>query len=174
MPNKRFNRSRGRLGSKRLTSWASIDFTQTVVSGNGNILNSLGASGLAKRPFTIVRTHLEVEMGSDQLIATESQLAAIGMCVVSDEAVAIGVSAVPTPVTSSFSELWFIHQVMFNTFDFISSVGFGSTFKSWSIDSKAMRKVEEGQDAIVVAQLSAALSDGVLITAGGRMLIKEH
>ena len=34
---------------------------------------------------------------------------------VSDQAVAVGVSAIPTPVTELSSDLWFVHQWIMNS-----------------------------------------------------------
>jgi len=43
----------------------------------------------------------------------------------------------------------------------------------YSIDSKAMRRVEEGQDLIIVAEFSAA-GAGFILAVAGRILIKLH
>jgi len=172
---RQFTRSRGRLGSKRATLWADIGLSRTAIATGGSVLNSAGASLLAKRPFTIVRVHLEVLMESDQVIASEGQVGAIGMCVVSDQAAAVGVTAVPTPATDAGSDLWFLHRFMFGSFVFGTASGFQDPAGvSASIDSKAMRKVNDDQDVLVVAQQASALSDGFTMLVGGRILIKEN
>jgi len=43
----------------------------------------------------------------------------------------------------------------------------------WSIDSKAMRKVNPDQDIMFVGELST-LSNGYIMVDGGRMLVKLH
>jgi len=75
---------------------------------------------------------------SDQTGATEDQHAAYGAAVVSDQAVAVGVTAVPTPITDDFSDLWFVYERLIGTF---VTTGAGLTNKSYEtvIDSKAMR-----------------------------------
>ncbi len=171
----RFTRGRGRLGSKRLTSWFPIDLTSTLVSASGTILNSLTVPEKAKRPFTIVRTYLEVQQQSDQAIASEQQVGAIGLAVVSDQAAAIGVTAVPTPLTDLDSDLWFMHQLIFGNFLLASAIGFeegGAT--RMSLDSKAMRKVNDAEDVVIVAERDAVLGEGTIMLVGGRLLIKEH
>jgi len=169
-------RSVHRVGSqRRSTSWLDIPIVGTNVAGGGAaILASLTAAELAKRPFTVVRTHLEVLYTSDQTAAQEVQLGAIGMCVVSDQANAIGVTAVPTPSTDLSSDLWFLHQVMMNEFLFATAVGFEDpSGRLFSIDSKAMRKVNDDQDVLIVAENTAA-SFGATYNIGGRLMIKEH
>jgi len=163
-------------GSKRETEWISIAPTLTVfTAAGGTILNTASAGLLTKRPFTIIRTHLTVLMTSDQLAADELQGGALGMCLVSDQAAAIGVTAVPTPVTDQGSDLWYLHQWIMNDFAFVTGVGFdGQAGRLVHIDSKAMRKVNGDQDILLVGELSSVISSGFSFAIAGRMLIKEH
>ena len=162
-------------GQRRTTSWLDIPLSCVNVAGGGaTIFSSLTTAELAKRPFTIVRTHLEVKFGSDQVAASETQEGAIGICVVSEQASAIGITAVPTPDTDLSSDLWLLNQVMFSEILFADATGFqDTTGVRYSIDSKAMRKVNDDQDIIVVMELTGA-SFGATFCVGGRMLIKEH
>ena len=85
------------------------------------VMNSLNAAAQALRPFTVVRTRGFYHVRSDQNAADETYHAAIGACVVSDQAVAIGVTAVPTPNTDRASDLWFVYEELggrYETFDF--------------------------------------------------------
>ena len=88
---------------------------------------------------------------------------------VSDQAVAVGVSAIPTPVTELSSDLWFVHQWIMN------SVGAGDVNNikghQMSVDSRAMRKVEDGQDVVIVQETDlTGTGAGVILTVAGRML----
>jgi hypothetical protein len=49
-------------------------------------------------------------ISSDQFAQSESQIGAIGLAVVTDQAVGIGVTAVPTPITDLSSDSWFLHR----------------------------------------------------------------
>ena len=168
-----YTRGRGRLGSRRETSWLAIDPGVDTVSATAILAGSLNAAALAKRPFTVIRTILEVHIGSDQLAADELQLAAVGMAVVSDQAVAIGVTAVPTPVTDLASDLWFLHQTLISSFFFVNASGIDADGgHHYSIDSRAARKVNDDQDVILVVE-GAAIASGASVTSMGRMLIKE-
>jgi len=171
---RRFTRGRGRAGSKRMSSWFDIAPTITNVAATSVVLNVMVAAELAKRPFTVVRTHLALRILSDQSGASEEQLAAVGLCIVSDQAAAVGVAAVPTPVTDAESDLWFVHQWMHASFLFGSGIGFsGDDGQAYTVDSRAMRKLEEDSQILVVAE-SQSPSDGTRIMCAGRILIKEH
>jgi len=173
---RKFTRGRGRLGSRRETSWVFIAPTRTtLVAVGGTILASGNAALLGKRPFTIIRTHLYVSWVSDQVIADEAFGGAVGMCVVSDQASAIGASAVPTPVADIGSDLWFLHRFYSGGFAFLSSVGFDSApVQSFQVDSKAARKVNDDEDPLVVAEFSSVFGGGgSVINVAGRFLIKE-
>ncbi len=169
-----FNRS-GIRSTRRDTSWFDLPLTNVLVASNAAALVlSLTAAELAKRPFTIIRTQLTCHLGSDQLIADELQAMAVGMCVVSDQASAIGVTAVPTPDTDSASDLWFLHRYLVTSFFFNSAVGFDANGgKMVHIDSKGARKVNDSEDVILAVE-TGAISSGVSFTLGGRLLIKEH
>ena len=162
-------------GQRRQTSWFEIQLTQTAVASNAAVLvASLTTAEKAKRPFTIVRTQLSTHLTTDQLAATELQAIAVGMCVVSDQASAIGVTAIPTPDTDMASDLWFLHRWNFDEFLLASAVGFDSpTGRILHIDSKAMRKVNNDEDVVLVVE-TGAISSGVNFITAGRLLIKEH
>ncbi len=96
------------------------------------------------------------------------------MAVVSDQALAIGVTAVPNPDADRHSDLWFVFEELMGEFAFITGTGFdpvGGIMKEY--DSRAMRKVEDGEDVSIVVQASA-VSAGITIAKTGRMLIKLH
>jgi len=158
---------------KRETLWSSAVETRTTlgVASTAVILSSLGAAGLALRPFTVVRSRGVLFIQSDQAAANEFQTVAYGECVVSDQALAIGVTAVPTPVTDSISDLWFMYQ--WNVAAGENAAESGSTGNFVEFDSKAMRKVEDGSDLIGVVE-TGTLSNGVLATVISRNLIKLH
>ncbi len=172
-----FRRGSAAISQKRLTSWFTIATTATVFTATGGtLLTSLTAGALALRPFTIVRTRLTIAIETDQVIATERQWGAYGQAVVSDQASAVGITAVPTPVTDADSDLWFVHRYVGAGFRFLSGVGaVGSAMRVYEIDSKAMRKVDIGQDVVSVGEFdSGASSAGFTMIVSGRQLIKVN
>ena len=170
-----FVRGAGVISQKRLTSWFTFSPTNATFTGaGGTIIFSLNAAALALRPFTIVRSRFLISVISDQITASENYGGAVGMAVVSDQAVAVGVTAVPTPITDMGSDLWFLHQLFFASVQIEEASGNGAFLRSTNIeiDSKAMRKVDIGQDLVVVGEL--AQTSGFNLTIGGRMLVKVN
>ena len=167
-----------RAASRRLTSWLEIAPSATTVTGaGGTLLASLTTAEKAKRPFTIIRTHLVLTLYSDQVAASEFYGGAVGMAVVSDQAEAIGITALPKPVADADSDLWLLHQWMMGFFVFGSAVGTQEHTGHqgvYQIDSKAMRKVNDDEDVVLVHELSTVLGEGQIVHAAGRVLIKEH
>ena len=146
-------------------------FTHTTLAAAGTvaILTSLNAAALLLAPFTIVWTRGKLYMRSDQEAATERQEVAYGEIVVQEPAFAIGVTAVPIPNTESSSD-FHVYEWLMNHSSLTSTELPGVT---QVIDSKAMRKVDVGQDIIAVAEVAAG-SSGLLLSAFSRVLIKLH
>ena len=169
------SRSTRRVPSRRTSSWFFVDpVVSTLTTIGGTIQTSFNAAALASRPFTIIRLHMEILILSDQLAADELQVVAFGAAVVSDQSVAIGVTAIPTPATDAGSDLFFAHKWMINNLSLNTAAGYDSQGgRSYTIDSKAMRKVNDDQDFVTVVELDS-ISDGAIVVAAGRMLIKEH
>ena len=162
---------------RRESKWIAIAATETAISGANSavLFTGFSAVDLGLRPFTIVRSRGFFSVMSDQIAASERWGASIGMAVVSDQAFAIGVTAVPTPETDRDSDLWYVYETLMGRVQFVSSTGitlYGAT--PWiQYDSRAMRKVEEGQDCAIVVETNS-VSNGVQISKAGRMLIKLH
>ncbi len=174
MAGRRFTRGVIR-GARRATSWFDIEPAGVVLTvTGGTITHTMTATELAKRPFTVIRTHIFIHITSDQSAASENQFGAFGACVVSSQAAAIGVTAVPTPSIDAASDLWFLHGWFASSLLFASAVGFdASDGRVFNYDSKAQRKVNDDQQIVLVAGLSGGVSSGIAVSIAGRMLIKE-
>jgi len=157
---------------RRESLWVAIAATQTTVAtaSTAVLFTGLTATLLGMRPFTIVRNRGLFHIRSDQIAATEDGSASYGLAVVSDQALAIGVTAVPTPETDKDSDLWLLFVTLATSVaaNVVSEMG-----KFVEFDSKAMRKVEEGQD-IAGSIETTTVSDGLIVYKTGRMLIKLH
>ncbi len=163
-------------GSRRQSVWLDVPPTATTVTAaGGTIINSLTAAELARRPFTIVRVHMEYHIQSDQVAASEFGAVAAGFAVVTEEALAAGVGSVPTPVSDDDSDRWFLHKYMMESFLFATSIGFDdNSGVGYTVESKAMRRVEFGDEVIHVIELASAISGGgMIVAAAGRVLILE-
>ncbi len=167
---------RGGAVVRRQSLWLFLTPTRTTLSAaNSAVLsNSLSAAALALRPFTVVRSRGTMHLESDQSAASEFYQCSSGLCVVSSQAVAIGVTAVPTPETDRGSDLFLMYETLESGFELGDATGFQNTTgvrKDW--DSRAMRKVVDDQDLILVSETSVA-STGAVVTTSGRILIKLH
>ena len=173
---RRFTRTRGRLGSQRRESlWLFFPTSEVnLAAASTAVLGfSLNAAALALRPFTIVRTRLTWHTRSDQSAATELWGTSLGMCVVSDQASAIGVTAVPTPITDQGSDLFFVYEENYGAMLVSTVVGFTDVGRRVEVDSKAMRRVNDDEDMVVTFENTAFTPSGANII-GGRILIKLH
>ena len=145
-----------------------------LTANGGTVFYSLSTLGLALIPFTVVRTRMEARIVSDQALATENQIGAFGWVKVSEQAAAIGITAVPTPITDESSDLWFVHQNMLSNFRVDANGDGGTSGTGYSIDSKAMRKFEDGDQMLGIAEVDVTDGFGLEMVTIGRILIKLH
>jgi len=160
---------------RRETLWIGGVVVRTLLASASTavIQRVLSASGLALRPFTIIRTRGWLHQQTDNNAASENQESVYGQAIVTDQAVAIGVTAVPTPATDSDSDAWFVYEGMATGWAFISATGATMNGLYREFDSKAMRKVEDGFQPIDVVE-SYATSSGLTIGSFSRLLLKLH
>ena len=177
MANIRTGRKSGfvnRGGLRRETLWLAGTYASTTIAAStAVIVSSLNAAALALRPFTVVRARGLLMLESDQIAAAERLRCAYGVAVVSDQASAIGVTAVPTPTTDDGSDLWFLYQTIAHSVQVTAGqLAVGPAYHQVEMDSKAMRKVEDGMDIVTVVEQGAAV--GAILTNYIRLLIKLH
>ncbi len=109
----------------------------TVPAASAILAASYNAAALLLRPFTIVRTRLDWWSLSDQVAAAEEPQLALGLMTVSDEAIAVGVTAVPDPITNT-DAAWFVYETAIPAVQISTAVGFESPAGTQRIvDSKA-------------------------------------
>ncbi len=160
---------------RRQMVWLGSDFTvQTIVGTTPLLLTTLNAAALALRPFTIVRTRMFVQYRSDQSSADEANQAVFSEQVVTEPAAATSIAGVPTPLQETDSD-FHVYVPMAFDFKFGTNVGFQEhqgLCAGFVVDSKSMRKV--GNDDDVVQVVEQAVTNGGLIAAVGRTLIKLH
>ena len=146
--------------------------TQVLAASGSTLIASLSAGQLALRPFTILRTRMDVLVASDQTGAAENPFGSYGMVVVTDKASGVGITAVPEP-SGDLEADWFVHQHWSLRFEFVTGVGFHpSGGFHYEIDSRAMRKVGPDDDVVTVGTIDNAF--GMRIVEGGRHLIQLH
>jgi len=159
---------------RRETLWADVVASRTGIAAAGTavLINVTGAGLLALRPFTVIRTRGEFLVQSDQSAATEFYIGRVAAAVVSDQAVAIGVTALPTPATDAGSDLFFMYEGRIGAFDLVGT-SISSVVESRAYDSKAMRKVEDGSQIVFTIE-AGLIGNGMEIGHYARILIKLH
>jgi hypothetical protein len=95
--------------------------------------------------------------------------------VVSEQAATAGVASVPTGFAEIDSDMFFVYEQVMGTF---RSVGTDAgptepTGTQHRYDSKAMRRVEPGQDVASCLEASA-ISSGAIVVWSFRQLLKLH
>jgi len=143
--------------ARKATQWSSTNAPAALgnLAAATSVIDSTFVTSSAT-PETILRIRGLFTVQSDQAAASETPLGAIGICVVSDQAVAAGVASVPTPATEGASDLWLMHQYFHAPMVFVSGVGVHNLAFQYQIDSKAMRKVSEDETMIVVVENSSS------------------
>ena len=89
-------------------------------------------------------------------------------------AAAIGISAIPTPITEADADYWVYKPISFEFIfgDATSRVDHVGEGQVNTVDSKAMRKVGLDDDIVVVLQQRVAI--GAIVAIEGRFLVKLH
>ena len=158
-----------RGGTKRATQWVAST-VETAVTSLGAQTALLDQSFAFLEPATIVRIRGNLWVAGDQTSVREEAFGAIGFAVVSNEALAIGVTAVPLPISDQESDLWMLWQPWF-TGNVTSQVG--NQWSQYPLESKAMRKVNDGNAIVVVIQSAQATFASEFLMEF-RMLVKLH
>ena len=144
--------SRGRRTPPNRSWSASFGATYIAVPAASKVL--LGSFALTTpADVTILRTVGTISVKSDQVAVSEEQVGAFGMQLVTGIALAVGITAIPGPVTDAADDGWFIYQ------SFGQSWGSaGATFAggpealTYQFDSKAKRKVDDSLVMAVVVE----------------------
>lgn len=141
-------------GARRLTEWGGLaDQGFVSVASAGSTLISSQSFVL---PGTIVRSRGNLSIttafgqGADLDI-----VGAFGIGLVSSEALAIGITAVPTPFRDADWGGWMVWRAFAGRFEFADATGFRFNSMSFEIDSKAMRKVGANTALVFVAESQA-------------------
>ena len=110
---------------------------------------------------------------SDQVAASEWPFGAMGAMVVQEEARAVGITALSGPISEEQDDAWFLYQSFATPIKFSDATGTRNISQTWNFDSKAQRKVEDGQ-AIVFMVENGSATDGLEFLMKLRILVKMH
>ena len=159
-------------GSRRATQWlGSADQTdRTGLAAATAIFDQFFNFG---EDATIVRTRGSLWVSTDQSANNEEPFGALGFSVVTDQAAAAGVASLPTPITDEASDNWFLWIPWMAGLRVADATGIMNPWVEYKFDSKAMRKVDDGDNVVVMLE-NASAADGALFIIKFRMLVKLH
>ena len=140
--------------------------THSVIGASSKVL--LGTFILSNPPLgeTVLRTRARLSVITDQAVAAEQQIGAFGLIVVTDRAAAAGAVSIPGPFTDGGDDGWFVHQIISQQ-NGLS----GLTDAQYDIDSKAMRKIEDGGEIAIMVE-NGGTSHGFNFIFAVRLLAK--
>ena len=161
---------------RRATEWVGISEagTSLVAANTAAIVNSGNVPLQTLAPFTIIRTRISWHCRSDQTGADEDYQVALGFAVVRQSAIAAGIASLPTPFTELGDDGWWLHHIITSRFEFVTGTGFNPDAGIFEhVDSKAMRRVSDGENIVMILE-NSSLGGGSDNLTAGRVLIKLH
>ena len=167
-------RNRSRSFTRRTPankSWAGhVSTGTTTVAAATKVLVTTFTLSNQGIDETILRTVGQLGVASDQQAQNEQQQGAMGLCVVTDAAAAVGITAIPGPVTDMSDDVWLLHVPFVNRFLFGSGVGIHANgMNSVDFDSKAKRVVHSGTQLALVIE-NAHAGNAFIIAVSIRLL----
>ncbi len=170
-----------RQGQRRQTEWvASADVTAatTIAAGMSVLTQSLTEAtllALGLLPSTIIRTRGVLYTRSDQDAADEAGFGAMSFAVTSEPARAAGVGSLLAPIANEGADVFFVYQTWFAGNGGPSTGAlFSRPWYTQMFDSKAQRKIEDGQAIVTVLENGSASTGGADFILKFRMLFKSH
>jgi len=104
---------------------------------------------------TIVRTRGMITVIPQAFTADVNMTGAIGVGIVTDEALAAGVGSMPEPFTDADWGGWYVWRSFSYHLEFADATGLNFPNWSFEIDSKAMRKVSPNESLVIIAESQA-------------------
>jgi len=161
-------------GPRRATDWSasSLQAGTTTVPASSAVLTQ--AFVPLPGGETVIRIRGSFGWQTDTPGAPEVQVGAYGIAVVTAQAVSVGITAIPHPVTDAAWGGWMYHHFIQSSNQNFTNAGFAfGGFHRIEVDSKAMRKVDEDDRLVMVVENSSS-SFGFEIMDSFRLLSKVH
>jgi len=144
-------------------TWSQFSIARTAVPAGTKVLLGFFFLDTAFEE-TVVRTRGIMGVITDQAVALEEQVGALGFIRVTDRAIAAGAPSIPGPITDGDDDGWFV-WVPFAQMQQTNTIQPSTNIM---IDSKAQRIVREGQQLAVMFENSGA--EGVQVVLNLRSL----
>ena len=136
---------------KPMTSWGRFhDATTTIAASTAVLLDNFGGQAINN---TLLRSRGRFTVATNAINANIQ--GAFGMCVVSDAAITAGVASIPTPITESLDDIWFVWE----GFQFQAPASLDTALSvEFEFDSRAQRRLVEGTAVALVVENATANS----------------
>jgi len=171
--------SRGRLptrGSRRQTGWEEGpggDLAPELFTASSSVILGSGVAALSDG-LTVVRLRGELQAYMTAVVAAnDGYSCAVGACIVSNDAFAIGVTAVPTPIEDMDWNGWLYHR-FFHVHSVSTAVTAtdSSLVLRFEVDSKAMRKIAVNETLCMVMEVLERGTASLSVWFDSRILLK--
>ncbi len=158
-------------GKRRGTTWIGpADQGYVAVATNTKVLvGSFDPFAVGMINPTLIRTRGGLSVIPGAFTADVAFIWAYGIGIVSDQAFAAGAASIPGPFTDSDWDGWQTWISGSARFEFGDATGFELQSEIQQVDSKAMRKVTDGETIVVMAESQAGAFQ---VSAPIRLLMK--
>jgi len=161
-------------GRRQNVSWSGAQGAPGPVANNAGFLINVFTLAIPG-DFVIERTHMVYSVQINDLISDGVIRGAVGFAVVSTEAAAEAVggnlAAIPDPFTEIDSDLWYAYFPFAFTYN-QSATAHANSNPFW-FDSKAKRKIGDGQAIVQVYRSQNTTADTTDIPFVTRFLVKQ-
>ena len=170
----RFPRARGTI--RRKTAWIPGPFgTSGVLSATGSALIATAVQ-ITADATTLVRTRGELLiqlLSADDVGNAGGMIVGVGLCLVSENAIGVGITAISTPLTDEGWDGWFFHWAGNLRAQEMTLLGqqVAATARI-PIDNKAMRKIRATDSLVGVVEVVENGVATLSVEMETRMLLK--
>ena len=160
--------ARGRRSGRRgAVEWGGGPFSEAAIGTTQSIL----ASFTDVDPSTILRVRGQYLIKGTPDAATDDDVIALGLGIVSDAAAGVGGASVPGPINApEFPWMWHNYVALSAGSAGLLGDDIGSIYRG-EIDTKAMRKLTPGETLVLVAELTTGTYASVTVNGGFRALV---
>ncbi len=167
-------RSSGR-GARLRKTWLGFTIDNVSLTTTQASMGSVALGTAILADATVLRVRGEIMIIGTPDAATDSDVVGLGLVVVRSEAATAGGTSLPGPIGQVSSDSWLWHQfvpldAMGATTEALARTG-GTAFHRVTVDSKAMRKLPQGSDLILVGETLTGEFVSVLALGGIRVLL---
>ncbi len=169
------NFSRTVRGPRRQTEWlgSAIQGYTAIAAGAKQLNSSFAFIATPEAPVTITRTVGSIKFGLASNAGDADLIGAMGICVVSDLALAAGAASIPGPITDAAWDGWLMHVFFSFQLEFNDSTGVFIKSQRVDFDSRGMRKVPDPAYSLAIMVENGG-STSIEVLPQFRMLVKLH